>query len=97
MYGIAAFALGELTAVVRHNIMFEGEVRNISTMMFTPYLRIIPMHLFIIAGGFVGFHDQKIFSIFIILKIISDALMHIIVNKTYMAKQLPTQTPVTSI
>lgn len=97
MYGITAFALGELTAVVRHSMLFEGEVRNIGTMMFTPYLRIIPMHLFIIAGGFIGYQHRTIFLIFILLKIVSDALMHIVVNKTYMAKQLPTQTPVTTI
>lgn len=96
LYGVTAFALGELMAVIRNRMMFEGEVRNLGTMMFTPYIRIIPMHLFIIAGGFFSYQNNNIFLLFIILKIISDVLMHIVVNKTY-TDRTSTQPPIIQI
>lgn len=94
---LTGFALGELIAVIRHNSIIQKEVPNIGTMMFTPYLRIIPMHLFIIAGGFIGFHNPGIFAVFIILKIISDVIMHVIVNKTYKESAKNIEPPIINI
>ncbi len=94
---IIAFAFGELIAVVRHKINFRDEKPNIGTLMFTPYLRIIPMHFFILLGGFIGHRDPKVFAIFIILKIISDVLLHIVVNKTYKENTTNNQPPIIQI
>ncbi len=89
---VIAFAIGECIAVIRRRIENTDEKPNIGTLMFTPYLRIIPMHIFILAGGFLG-HTEKTFIIFILLKIISDVLMHIVVNKTHKAKATGTEQP----
>ncbi len=54
-------------------------------VMFQPYFRIVPMHLFIM----LAFATDAIstltnaFLFFIILKSIADVAMHIVVNKTY--------------
>lgn len=89
---VLAFGVGEAMAIVRKRTASTIEKPNIGTLMFTPYLRIIPMHIFILMGGFFG-HSQKTFSMFIILKIISDILMHIVVNKTYKTKETNSEQP----
>ncbi len=53
-------------------------------IMFQPYFRILPMHIFII----VGFNTEEesitsAFVIFIALKTVADLLMHIVVNQTF--------------
>lgn len=60
------------------------------SLMFTPYLRIIPMHLFIIMGfneklssSVPWFFRQDAFIVFLILKTITDVVLHILVNKTW--------------
>ncbi len=94
---IIAFAIGEVMLVVRTKMTYPNKIPNIGSMMFTPYLRIIPMHLFIMAGGFIGHHNPIVFSIFMILKIISDVIMHIVVNKTWKEKEETIQKPIIQI
>jgi hypothetical protein len=54
--------------------------KNIGTMMFVPYLRIIPMHLIIVFGfAFVG--GAISLTIFLILKTVSDVIMHLVEHK----------------
>ncbi len=60
------------------------------SLMFMPYLRIIPMHLFIIMGfndnlskSVPWFFRQDAFLIFILLKTVTDVILHILVNKTW--------------
>jgi len=57
-------------------------------LFFLPYLRIVPMHLFIILGISGGTSNwmisyQNSFLIFIGLKTFSDILMHILTNRTW--------------
>jgi len=57
-------------------------------IMFQPYFRILPMHIFII----VGFNSEpdsitSAFLIFIGLKTIADILMHIVVNQTFVRRR----------
>lgn len=71
--------------------------QNSPLLMFIPYLRIAPIHLFIIIGfGSMGkgssinnnwIFRQDAFMIFIILKTITDLLFHIIINKTWKEKR----------
>ncbi len=80
-YAILSFSIGETFNIIKKHSKVEKEVPNIGTLMFTPYLRIIPMHFFILIGGFVGHQNPLVFMAFIILKTISDIAMHIVVNK----------------
>jgi hypothetical protein len=49
---------------------------NIGTLMFMPYLRILPMHLSIILGAVLGGSTAVLF--FLALKTAADAGMHVI-------------------
>ena len=50
---------------------------NIGSMMFFPYIRIIPMHVFIVFGAFAaGGHFALVF--FLLLKTLADEAMHAI-------------------
>lgn len=50
---------------------------NINSVIFQPYLRIIPIHLTIIAGGFLFNQNIIILLFFLILKTFSDLVMHV--------------------
>ncbi len=53
-------------------------VPNIGNIMFFPYLRIIPMHLTILLGGFLGGHGTFALLLFLLLKTAADVAMHVI-------------------
>ena len=54
--------------------------RNIGTMMFLPYLRVIPMHLAIILGSLLGGGSAAV-VLFTALKTIADVLMHTVEHR----------------
>jgi hypothetical protein len=64
-----------LAFLVNHGYSY---MPNVGTMMFTPYLRVIPMHLTVLLGG--AFAGTGLF-VFMILKTISDILMHWVEHK----------------
>lgn len=59
---------------------------NIGTMMFTPYLRIVPMHLTIIFGSMLGSGVGLL--LFGVLKTIADVLMHVVEHKRLAGRAL---------
>ena len=71
----AAFFLNHFFSF-RHNLERDArKVRNIGTIMFFPYARIIPMHLTIIVGGFFAYKTGAV-VLFLILKTLADLAMH---------------------
>ena len=54
---------------------FKDKKPNLGTLMFYPYLRIIPMHLTIIFGSIMG---SGTLFLFMLLKTLSDAGMHMV-------------------
>lgn len=52
--------------------------RNIGSMMLLPYIRILPMHVIIIFGSTLS---TSLLPLFLLLKVISDTLMHIVEHK----------------
>lgn len=56
----------------------DTKKQNIGSLMFYPYARIIPMHLTIILGVYFG---RAILPFFLMLKMFSDIIMHIIEHK----------------
>jgi hypothetical protein len=54
----------------------QYKVSNKTILMFSPYLRVVSIHLIILLGGFlVG--DRQLISVFIVLKIIADLFFYV--------------------
>jgi hypothetical protein len=71
---LAGFALNHLWSYRYNRELDRRGTPNIGTLMFTPYLRIIPMHLTIITGGLFG----QALLLFGGLKVLADIGMHLI-------------------
>jgi hypothetical protein len=56
----------------------QDRVPNIGSIMFFPYIRIIPMHLMIVAGGSLAGGSQGALLAFLLLKTAADVAMHVI-------------------
>jgi Na+/H+ antiporter NhaD/arsenite permease-like protein len=53
---------------------------NVGTLMFTPYVRIIPMHITIVFGSNYA-TSTKTLALFLVLKTIMDVIMHMIEHR----------------
>ena len=71
---ILAFALNHFWSYRYNREVDRRGTPNIGTLMATPYARIIPMHLTIVTGSFLG----KSLLLFGALKILADVVMHLI-------------------
>lgn len=67
---------------LRHTLARDAEGRpNLGTLMFMPYLRIVPMHFTIIFGlGFLGGGGPALL-LFGVLKTVADAAMHVVQHR----------------
>lgn len=78
------FVISYFFEFVKEKEEVSNELPNIGTIMFAPYVRIIPMHLIIIFGGFIGMigtvfsvsADLVVLALFIILKAGVDVISH---------------------
>lgn len=71
---MAAFAANHFWSYRYNREADRAGTPNIGTLMFTPYLRIVPMHLAILSGGLLG---QGVL-LFGGLKVLADVGMHLI-------------------
>jgi hypothetical protein len=79
-YGAGLFAGTDLIALALHwNEQTRG--RDIGQVMFAPYLRIVPMHLAIIFGGFVNYHPGLTLGLFQGLKTVADVFTHMVQHR----------------
>jgi hypothetical protein len=77
----AAFFANHLFSYFANRNLPRQHLANIGSMMFFPYVRIIPMHLFIVLGAFaMGPGGGLVF--FLILKTIADEVMHVIEHRS---------------
>jgi hypothetical protein len=84
-----AFSLGTLmtaaTFFFNHlfsyfkNLPYDGPATRIGTIMFRPYLRIIPMHVFIMIASVTGFFAVPIF---VLVKTVIDLISHVASHST---------------
>jgi hypothetical protein len=74
---ITAFIINHLWSYRYNRDLDRMGTPNIGTMMFTPYLRIIPMHLTLIFGG-LYIDTQLSLLLFGVLKTLADAGMHLV-------------------
>jgi hypothetical protein len=78
--GASLFAVTDLIALALHwNEQTRG--RSIGQVMFAPYLRIVPMHLAIIFGGFVNYHPGLTLGLFQGLKTVADMFTHMVQHR----------------
>lgn len=73
----AAFALNHLWSYRYNRDLDRQGTPNIGTLMFTPYIRIVPMHLTIIFGGML-FDGRFALLLFGALKTVADVVMHFV-------------------
>jgi len=76
---VLAFALNHFWSYRYNREVDRQGTPNIGTLMFTPYLRIIPMHLTIIGGGLIGKGGGLL--LFGGLKVLADVAMHLIEHR----------------
>jgi hypothetical protein len=62
----------------RYNRERDRTVQNIGTLMFFPYLRIIPMNLIVLLGGQFAGANALTLVLFLLLKAAADVTMHVI-------------------
>ena len=75
---ILAFYLNHRFSYHYNQAREQGSVPNIGSIMFFPYIRIIPMHLMIIAGGWFAGGSQAALVAFLVLKTAADVVMHVV-------------------
>ena len=75
----AAFAFNHMFSYRYHRALDQAGTPNIGTLMFTPYIRIVPMHLTIVLGGSLAGGDNLL--LFGLLKTVADTLMHVVEHK----------------
>jgi hypothetical protein len=75
MLCIAAFLANHCFSFRYHLREDLERTRNLGSLMFFPYARILPMHLTIIFGGFIAFRFAAVL-LFLLLKTLADLAMH---------------------
>ena len=78
--GIAILAANLIIDFIRRKMQQKNKAVNIGTMFFLPYARIIPMHFMILLPEFIKVSNL---TVFIVLKIVMDLLMHFITSGHY--------------
>ena len=78
-YFLLAFFFGQAVNFIQHKINQRKEPANIAVMFFTPYLRVVPMHLTILLPNFMPVTNM---GVFLILKSVADVLMYLVTNRS---------------
>ena len=72
------FILESTMQLIRRRPALKNEKVNVGKMFFTPYLRIVPMHLMILVPSFFGITASVVF---LVLKTIADAGMYLLTTQ----------------
>lgn len=80
LIGVAAFFAESLMAFVRRKSAEQELKFNIGSLFFLPYLRIVPMHLVILAPAFLGWQPS---TIFLVLKTLADVISFILYQRMW--------------
>lgn len=78
--GAAIFFSNHLFSFIEHWKADRTRTPNLGSIMFRPYLRIIPMHLTIVLFGMV-MQSARTLIIFLLLKTVADVTMHMLEHK----------------
>ena len=77
---VVAFVLNHVYSYRYNRILDRRGKPNLGTLMFTPYLRIVPMHLTVILGGVLGAGTTTLL-LFGMLKTLADVAMHVVEHR----------------
>jgi len=80
----AAFAANHLFSYLDNRNRARKTPPNIGTMMAFPYIRILPMHAFILGGALLAPTGGWAIALFMLLKTIADETMHAIEHRDAM-------------
>jgi Family of unknown function (DUF6498) len=72
------FVAESILQFIRRRNTLQAEKVNVGKLFFTPYLRIIPMHLMILVPSFLGITASVLF---LVLKTFADAGMYLLVTQ----------------
>ena len=78
---ISIFLINHLISYITHKNVSKEKIPNIGTMLFLPYLRIVPMHLILILFVHYSYSISTLLVVFLILRTIADLVMHIFEHK----------------
>jgi hypothetical protein len=79
-YYLLVFVLFQVVNFIQHKIQNRNRAVDIGRMFFTPYLRVIPMHLCILIPAFL--HITSL-TVFLVLKVVADVFMYVLTNSYY--------------
>ena len=83
-WALGGVLLQQVIHFTQNKIKFANQPGNIMRMFFTPYLRIVPMHLTILLPKFLGWTPALTF---LILKTVFDVLGQLITTRYYWNKE----------
>jgi len=83
-WALCGVLLQQVIYFTQSKIKYSNQPRNIGTMFFIPYLRIVPMHLTILLPKFLGWAPALTF---LILKTVFDMLGQLITTRYYWSKE----------
>lgn len=75
---VVVFYLNHRYSYTYNKELDESRKPNIGNIMFFPYLRIIPMHLTIVAGDAFGATTKSALLLFLGTKTVTDVIMHMV-------------------
>lgn len=84
LWALGGVLLQQVIHFTQIKIKYAGTPRKIATLFFTPYLRIVPMHLTILLPKFLGWTPGLTF---LILKTAFDVIGHLITTRYYWNKE----------
>ncbi len=80
LVSIGVFFINHLFSFLYNKEQDSQKIKNIGTIMFFPYARILPMHLTIVFGFFLVQSTAGL-VFFMVLKTIADVIMHMVEHK----------------
>jgi hypothetical protein len=83
-WALGGVLLQQVIHFTQNKIKYSSLPQNISRMFFTPYLRIVPMHLTILLPKFLGWTPALTF---LILKTVFDVLGQLMTTRYYWSKE----------
>jgi len=83
-WALGGVLLQQVIHFTQNKIKYSSLPRNIGSMFFIPYLRIVPMHLTILLPKFLGWTPALTF---LILKTVFDVLGQLITTRYYWSKE----------